>query len=110
MAITNEGICKLCGKKRKLTFEHVPPNKAFNSETVVNYFLKDINDTAPMIDESEISEKNIYGKDNQRGGGGYYLCGDCNNNTGSWYMDEYVDLAHAFHSIIKTSNLSVGQS
>ena len=24
------GICALCGKEKELTFEHLPPNKAFN--------------------------------------------------------------------------------
>lgn len=33
------GICHLCGKiKKKLTYEHVPPRKAFNS-IKKNFFI-----------------------------------------------------------------------
>ena len=31
------GECKLCGKKENLTFEHVPPQTAFNSFPVKTY-------------------------------------------------------------------------
>ena len=31
------GECKLCGKKENLTFEHVPPQTAFNSFPVKMY-------------------------------------------------------------------------
>ncbi|MGO4346314.1 hypothetical protein AB4Z45_12575 [Paenibacillus sp. MCAF9] len=30
----------------------------------------------------------------QKGAGGHTLCGYCNNKTGSWYADEYVNFAH----------------
>ena len=40
------GNCKLCGKYKKLTFEHVPPEKAFNS-SAVKKFITDFG--APKI-------------------------------------------------------------
>lgn len=30
MSSKHIGICALCGKEKELTFEHLPPNKAFN--------------------------------------------------------------------------------
>ena len=37
MAKSVEGICKLCGQKKILTFEHVPPESAFNSVAVKEF-------------------------------------------------------------------------
>ena len=37
MAKSVEGICKLCGQKKKLTYEHVPPESAFNSVSVKEF-------------------------------------------------------------------------
>lgn len=28
------GVCRLCGRNKELTFEHVPPASAFNNEKV----------------------------------------------------------------------------
>ena len=37
MKKTVEGTCKLCGQQKKLTFEHVPPESAFNSISVKEF-------------------------------------------------------------------------
>ncbi len=43
----NYGKCHLCGKQSKLTFEHIPPQKAYNDKRVraiagetMSYFLR----------------------------------------------------------------------
>lgn len=95
------GECKLCGKKENLTFEHVPPQTAFNSFPVKMYAF----DQAIQILSGAGGRKpwdfdGLYGTINQRGSGGYYLCRQCNNNTGSWYMSEYVKLSQIIHSMI----------
>ena len=68
------GICKLCGKQSKLTFEHIPPEGAFNSKPV--YFQ----DKENLLDKSSYR----YGgrKRSNKGAGGYHLCKSCNNNNG----------------------------
>lgn len=76
-----KGICRICGLNKKLTFEHVPPESAFNSAPIFiqkHYHLHD-------------KESYLYGKRHlsNRGAGGYYTCVDCNNNTGSWYGESY---------------------
>ncbi len=101
MSKTKEGICKLCGELKPLTFEHVPPEKAFNSFSVMEYS----SDTALSVMAGSAGHmpwdfSGFSGKINQRGGGDYYLCRDCNSKTGSWYINEYVSLANTFHKMI----------
>jgi hypothetical protein len=78
------GYCKLCGDYKKLSKEHVPPSKAFNSgeyklETINRYKTKDI----------------LEWQQTKKHGGhySYVFCEQCNNLTGSWYVKEYIKLA-----------------
>lgn len=81
-----EAICRVCGNYRKLTFEHVPPQSAFNSNPV--FFQKSIH----LHDK----ESYLYGKRilSNHGAGGYYLCKSCNNLTGSYYGESYKKFAY----------------
>lgn len=85
-----EGKCKICGKKSKLTYEHTPPNKAFNwwKQTVIpgSELIKQIKSDQPPWDVT-----GLHGKELQRGVGGYNLCESCNSNTGAWYGRAFVD-------------------
>jgi len=80
----NIGKCRLCSEIKKLTFEHVPPESAFNSTPI--YFQK----------STHLHDKNsyLYGKKirSNRGAGGYYLCESCNNKSGSWYAASLLNL------------------
>jgi hypothetical protein len=71
------GICHICGKEGPLTFEHIPPESAFNDHPVV------IAKFEQMLN-AEVGAP-IKGRTQQRGAGGYTLCGPCNNKTGHWY-------------------------
>ncbi|MDH1270120.1 HNH endonuclease [Rhizobium pusense] len=80
------GKCCICGKHRKLTFEHIPPKRAFNSgggrSTTIDQLL------------AEYEGNNArYSKD-RKGFGKLSLCELCNNNTGAWYGNAYVEWAH----------------
>lgn len=81
-----EGICRICGKHKKLTFEHVPPESAFNSNPI--YFQKSVH----LHD----TKSPLYGKRirSNQGAGGYYLCKTCNNLTGSYYGESYKKFAY----------------
>ncbi len=86
MGKARTGTCKICGRSRKLTKEHFPPQAAFNSgeykvRTVNQYRTKEI----------------IVWQEQTRQGGNfeYVLCETCNNETGHRYGGEYVKLAHA---------------
>ena len=111
MAKTIEGICRLCGQSKRLTFEHVPPESAFNSIAVREYSSEAAMELITGANGRKPWDfSGLPGKVKQRGGGGYYLCSDCNSKTGAWYISEYVELAKTFHSIITTHNLNPGHT
>ena len=71
--------CHVCLKKKKLTEEHIPPEKAFNEHDKLWEKL--------VFDDKPIRARRINIK------GGFWvktLCSDCNNNIGSPYAKEYV--------------------
>ena len=83
MAKVIEGICKLCGEHKSLTFEHVPPKNAYNKgryRQIQNNVLID----DPFLENSK-------GRLLQGGVGFYSLCEECNSKTGAWYGKSYVD-------------------
>lgn len=109
MSKTVEGTCKLCGKHGKLTFEHVPPESAFNSFSVREYSAEAALMLLAGADGRMPWELDgLRYKINQRGGGGYYLCSECNNNTGSWYISEYVKFVRSLHDVIQKEQLASG--
>ena len=85
----NIGICKLCGEKKKLTFEHIPPRVAYNKTT-----------TYYSIPQDEYySSKNLLkfkpkGKILQGGVGLYCLCKECNSFLGQNYVRPYSDFVN----------------
>jgi len=86
-----EGHCKICGKFAELSFEHVPPKSCFNTGKYISIppekFLQ-------LKIESVNDYSKIKGKIEQGGIGYYSLCYSCNNNTGSWYGDAFVDWSY----------------
>ena len=95
------GICKLCGEHKKLTFEHVPPHKAFNAVAVKKYSPEDsIELMAGTNGRKPWETDGLNGILQQKGMGDYFLCKECNSNTGSWYMSEYTKFAKTLRSIL----------
>ena len=92
------GKCALCGKEGKLTFEHIPPRKAFNwfpAKTLrSDEALKSITSQKLPWDFSDLHYNNL-----QKGSGSYTLCNEC-NNTGSWYGNDYVEFTHAIYKAL----------
>jgi hypothetical protein len=90
--------CHICGEWGKLSFEHVPPEAAFNDHRVLRMAFE-------KMMASESLDK-IAGKYQQRGAGGYTLCERCNNDTGSWYGSAYADWAQqAMRMIMATRGM-----
>jgi hypothetical protein len=87
-----EGECGLCGEFKPLSFEHVPPRSAFNDKPV---FVQ-------SFEHLYNKESHVYGKRmrSNRGFGGYTLCELCNNNTGSWYANDFAEFAQQGMNII----------
>ena len=103
------GKCKLCGLEKELTFEHVPPKGAINDTPSKRYSQAEI---IQRLNETEWKigidfSKTRWERNQQKGNGGYYLCEDCNNNVGSWYMDEYARTAKIFDEVIRAKQMQV---
>ncbi len=80
-----EGKCRICGVVGPLSWEHVPPEAAYNNHPTVRASQEQMLMPGPW--------DGTRGQVQQRGSGGYTLCEPCNNNTGSWYAAEYVSWA-----------------
>jgi hypothetical protein len=77
MAQYYEGFCRLCGRYGKLSFEHIPPKKAFNDH---QQLLRTMEDHLSKRSYSRF----------RKGLGSYSLCERCNNYTGAWYGQAFV--------------------
>ena len=78
-----------------LSFEHIPPRKAFNERPVVRARFEELVGLGP--------DEPIRGQTQQRGMGEYTLCPKCNNNTGSWYGKNFVDWCYQGFEILLRS-------
>lgn len=100
MSSKHFGICALCGKKKELTFEHLPPKNAFNftpTKPIRGEVLIHASSNTNRVpwDLSGLKYEN-----QQRGFGSFSLCQSCNNLTGTWYGDSYVDFAKKIHVLL----------
>jgi hypothetical protein len=82
--------CHICGTHTELTFEHVPPRAAFNNRPIKTTPFQALV-SASDLDDPELRRK---GKTSQRGAGAYTLCKSCNNDTGSWYGNAFVEWSY----------------
>jgi len=81
----HSGICHICGNDGKLSFEHVPPESAFNDQRILRSTFEQ------MLAKENMDE--IEGRQQQRGAGAYTLCEKCNNDTGLWYVPAFSSWA-----------------
>ncbi len=88
-----EGNCAICGTYGPLSFEHVPPRKAFNDYPVREILFADAVNVGP--------DDSLRGRIEQRGSGGYTLCAPCNNNTGAWYGEAFIDWCYQGMDILE---------
>lgn len=90
------GKCALCGSECELTFEHIPPRAAFNATPA-----KPVTGEGMLEDDRmPWDTTGLPYKNQQQGMGKYTLCQTCNNNTGSWYGEDYRIVARVIHSIL----------
>lgn len=86
------GHCRICGQFGELSFEHVPPQSAFNNHMAFKRSLES------FIETQSLSTPR--GKKMPRGIGDYTLCKPCNSNTGGWYAEEYVEWCRRVYSVL----------
>lgn len=79
------GNCRICGAHGRLTFEHIPPQAAGNRGKVTLYSYEDVLRSHHGVPLPK-------GRQQQRGAGGYLLCGRCNSDL-SPYARAYGDFA-----------------
>jgi hypothetical protein len=85
MAKVELGVCHICGKFGKISFEHSPPKSAFNDHRVLCVSFQQV------LNNQHSDE--FCGRYQQKGAGDFTLCVKCNNDTGSWYGTAYADWA-----------------
>ena len=86
------GICRLCGFEGRLSFEHVPPEKAFNNRGLL---FSDIN---LAFGDSRDQVVNI---ERRRGLGAHTLCEKHNNWTGRVYAPSFIDWVKDSYQALK---------
>lgn len=92
------GTCHICGTHGKLSFEHIPPARAFNNNKVQRVPFDEMIKIGP-------DDPLPHGTQEQRGAGAYTLCEKCNNNTGSWYGSAFVSLCYQASELLIKSEL-----
>lgn len=94
-----KGTCHLCGSYGELSFEHLPPKKAFNNCSVrhYNYFMG----ISKGNYNKGITKGSYNNQISQRGLGAYTLCESCNNKTGSWYGGAFIEWARQSMDILE---------
>lgn len=88
------GICHICGEYKKLTYEHIPPEAAFNSQR------RKMNTVEELMESKKINRapwdiEGLKYKQFQQETDFYTLCGECNSFTGTKYGGAYSDLIKA---------------
>lgn len=103
------GKCRLCGKENvELTFEHVPPESAFNNQRVQLINRSDALECLTNPDKRIEDIDKLHYVDQQRGDGGYYLCADCNSKTGKWYVKAYSEFIQSAMKVIAPNDIKHG--
>lgn len=93
------GICRICKKKKELSFEHIPPKAAFNKNTKFR--------SVPYLEYVQNSHREDYkptAKLQQGGIGNYCLCRNCNSFLGTNYVPDYFKMAQIGKIIFQDKN------
>ena len=108
------GTCALCNAKNiELTKEHIFPGTKQNHSRPFQAKIKDtislpLSEGLPPSSFEKLKEEGLIHHE-QGGTSLYSLCEKCNNNTGSWYGNAYIEWKNQWEQIIK-SNLNRNSS
>lgn len=89
-----KGKCHICQKEEYLTFEHIPPHKAFNFQSAKSIEGDEILKVMCDGERMPWDYSNLKYVNKQRGMGMHSLCPRCNNLTGKYYGNEYIKFAN----------------
>lgn len=90
------GTCHICGAHGPLTFEHVPPQKAFNDQPMILLGFDAWLHLGPF---DELDKRGA----RQGGLGAHTLCGRCNNDMGGWYARAFIDWCKKGMAVLERS-------
>lgn len=110
MSRAKRGICAICGKEIELTFEHIPPKSAFNNRPAKPITSEELLRADQEEDKVPWDTEGLRYINLQKGMGGYYLCQECNNNTGSWYGKDYTIFAKSIGKWLQNSDVLTGNT
>jgi hypothetical protein len=96
--VSKFGVCHLCGVIGKLSFEHVPPEAAFNDQRVLESDIHKLLGSPDLINDLQ----NPKGRFKQRGAGNFTLCEPCNTTTGDWYAKSYIYFVRAMFPLCRS--------
>jgi hypothetical protein len=91
--------CRLCGSSEDLSFEHVPPRSAFNSERAEMLGLD------AWLEREKGSSRR--GTIMQRGSGVRTLCRRCNSRAGRLYVPELAKWTRVGRSVLSDNSAAV---
>ena len=80
-----EDICHICGEKRAMSFEHIPPKSMGNTGRTKKYSGVDIIERRRSFDFSD--NRGIPYEQQQRGSGFTTICASCNSYLGQNYVN-----------------------
>lgn len=95
-----KGYCHICQKYTDLTFEHIPPNKAFNNISAKSIEGDEIFKMFGTNDRMPWDLNGLQYVSKQRGMGMHSLCKKCNNLTGKYYGNEYIKFANTIDLLL----------
>jgi hypothetical protein len=95
-----DGLCHICGNDGALSFEHVPPQSAFNDRPIIRVALESV------VRDGLDAEPT--GRPDQRGAGAFTLCPSCNSKTGGWYGRAFAEWCHDGYDILMRTGGSTG--
>lgn len=106
------GKCHICQKESNLTFEHIPPRKAFNYQSARIIDGEELMRIICDENKSPWDYSDLKYVQKQRGVGMQSLCSRCNNLTGKYYGNEYIKFANTvdilFPEILKRNEKIAG--
>lgn len=92
----NKGLCAICGKGAKLTFEHVPPRAAGNEAGGTVYSIEE------WLSRDLESGEMPGGYIQPQGTGVMSICKPCNEYSGEWYVPEFAKFVHTGIGLFRT--------
>lgn len=101
-----KGYCRICQQYGDLTFEHIPPQKAFNNRKAKSI---EGDEAIKLISEKDRMPWDSTGLkyiNKQRGMGIHSLCSSCNSLTGKYYGNEYIKFAQTLAKVIFDNDIS----